>query len=489
MKFKHVLATLALSLSVGVGVFAGVKANKVQQASAATMKTYGFLNTADWTNVYAYAWKSSDGTKKNADYPGVAATDTTKTEASHKLYSYNAFDADQWDRIIFGNNKDSEKTADLTVPSETNSVYDFENGKWAKPHSWGLCGSINEAAWADDIQTSSAAPITATSATFTVTLKAGDTFKFRADSGWSFQLDGNVISGQNGTYFMAEDASEHPNAKVKPYQGGTYTFKINWRIEAYGDQSYGVTVTNYVTDGETPWKMLGNGSRWSGDFVYANGLAMAKNPDNLSEVKVLNVNLAAGDKFKFNDGGSNWYGYTNIKAGSPLKDAFEADGTNIKVKADYAGSYSFFVDTSVASDKEAIWVTSDDYIALDGWARGFVDAEDLCDGEDEEWSTYAGYYAALDDSAKALFAANKVDADADGSYIEKAAYRYEYGVKVKNQTAFAEAQRPKAGFASLKVTPVTNNETNNILLIVVATSVASIIVVGGFLFARKRKED
>ena len=214
MKFKHVLATLALSLSVGVGVFAGVKANNIQQASAAT-RTVGFLNTAGWPGVKAYMW----GDSGNNTWPGVAATDTGKTESTYKIYSVSITE-DSYNKLIFNNSSnDSQKTADLDIPGANNYVYDFGNNGWAKPHSWGLCGSFNEADWADDTQTANTVPMTATSATFTVVLKAGDTFKFRADSAWTLQLDGNNISGQNSTYFTTEGAGEHPNALMAKHLG------------------------------------------------------------------------------------------------------------------------------------------------------------------------------------------------------------------------------------------------------------------------------
>lgn len=483
MKFKQVLSALILTLAVGASAFVGIKSNGVAKKTSAANKTIGFLNTSNWSKVCAYAWKSSNDSNKNAAWPGVEINSNGKTEGGYSIYSYT-YDNSEWDKIIFNSGSNANQTSNLDIPA-SDSVFDFYNNGWAKPHSWGLCGSFNSASWTDDVQTSSTSPINATSASFTVSLKSGDTFKFRADSAWTLQLNGTQISGQNSTYFSVDGQ----NAKVRDYKGGTYTFIINWRVENYGDKAYGITVTNYVSDGETPWKMVGNGSAWTGNFVYANGVAMTVNPDNNNEVKVLNVNLEAGDKFKFHDG-TNWYGYSNIKSGSPLASAFEADGTNIVVKTNYAGTYSFFVDTSAGSSAEAIWITSDNYITLDGWARGFVEAEDLCDGTGDEWSKYASSYAALDGAVKALFASDKVTASSEdgASYIEKAAYRYEQGV-IKGQTAFAETQRPRSGFASLKTTPIMNQGINDYALIIIVTSSISLIALGGFLFAKKRKEN
>ena len=477
MKIKHAIIAFTFALVGGlgtIGVFGLNKKADLKEASAATKAVY-FLDTENWASVKVYAWR--DGGGKNADWPGVAATNTGYTESGHKIYSYS-LNTDSYDNFIFNNNNNGKQTADLTPPSNDNSVYDFENSNWANPHTWGFCGTIGGAAWSDDAQTSSTLPRTATSASITITLKMGDTFKFRADGEWDLQLNGANISGQNGDYFTT-DASG--NAKVKDYKGGTYTFSINWRVENYGDKKYGVSVTNYVSAGETPWKMVGNGSRWSGDFIYSNGLEMAVNPDNVNEVQILSVNLAAGDTFKFYNN-TTWYGFSGINSESPMYDAFELQGNqnNIRVKTGYAGTYSFFVNTSTGS----IWATSDAYVALDGWAKGFVEAEDLCDGSGEEWSLYAGYYADLDSSAKALFASDKVTAKNDGNYIERAAYRYEQGV-AKGQTAFASAQRP---VSPSRVMPV-SVAIDNTATIIIVISTLSITSLGLFLFIKKRKES
>ena len=235
----------------------------------------------------------------------------------------------------------------------------------------------------------------------------------------------------------------------------------------------------------TSWKLVGNGTAWTGDFVYENGVGMVVNSGNPSEVKVIDVDLTQGDKFKFFDG-TTWYGFTNLKSGCPMYSAFQLDGdNNILVKSGFSGTYSFFVDVSSGKQTDRIWATSEPYMALDGWARGFVEAGDLCDSEGEEWSTYAASFAALDPSVQALFASDKVTAKQDGTYIEQAAYRYDNGVIYKHQVAFAATQRPHS---SIRTTPVASENNNAITIIAVASALA-IVSSGLFLFIRKRKES
>ena len=114
-------------------------------------------------------------------------------------------------------------------------------------------------------------------------MKIDDQFYFRADGSNDYRLLGNVIAGQNGSYFSYTGN----NAVVKDFKGGSYTFDINYRIDHYGDKAYGIGVDSFTPDGATKWKMVGNGSLWTGDFVYANGLTMEPTSSANTEVKIL----------------------------------------------------------------------------------------------------------------------------------------------------------------------------------------------------------
>ena len=93
---------------------------------AANVTLY-FVNSPEWTNVHAYAWKNSTQTAI-ADWPGTAATLEPKTMNGYEVYSYT-FDNAAADRIIFnkGAGGTGNQTDDLTVDSSKPYYY---NNRW-----------------------------------------------------------------------------------------------------------------------------------------------------------------------------------------------------------------------------------------------------------------------------------------------------------------------------------------------------------------------
>jgi ribosomal protein S27E len=80
--------------------------------------TIYFVNTSDWANVTAYAWKNGGGEgNQNHAWPGIAMTDTGLTYNGHKIYSYK--NTEGYTMIIFSNSGNS-KTGDLTIPTDAN---------------------------------------------------------------------------------------------------------------------------------------------------------------------------------------------------------------------------------------------------------------------------------------------------------------------------------------------------------------------------------
>lgn len=489
MKKKNliVIALASTALAIGGGVaLTSSMSHKAIEVKAETNKTFGFWNTSDWNPVDAYAWLSSNDSDKNANWPGVAATDTGSTFGGHKLYSYT-FDVDKWDRLIFnkGTGGDGNQTANLEPKSlPSYSVYDYSHTGWAIPRSWGLCGKLNgSSTWVDDVQTGNVVPWTQTNATFTITLRAYDEFKFRADGAWDTDISGSTIAASNGTYFETEGT----NAKVKAGKSGVYTIKIDWNVEAAGGSA--ITVESFTSIPD--WKMVGEGVAFpdvDGDEVtswdFSDGIPTAFNPGNLSEVKIENVTLTAGDVFKISDG-SKWFGWSDVKSASPLKDCFEEDSTNIKVKAGKTGSYTFFVDTTKDEGSgDAIWITGAIYVAIDGWCENFMKVNEFCDAGDTDWATYAASFAELDPDAQDIFN-NATASNAEGANnIEQAAYRYDNAVANKGKTAFAGGKRAKN--SALIASPMKGMESGLTTAIAVTAAVGAAAAVG-FFFIRKRK--
>lgn len=80
--------------------------------------TIYFVNTSDWANVTAYAWKNEGGDEnQNHAWPGIAMTDTGLTYNGHKIYSYK--NTEGYTKIIFSNSGNSQ-TGDLTIPTDAN---------------------------------------------------------------------------------------------------------------------------------------------------------------------------------------------------------------------------------------------------------------------------------------------------------------------------------------------------------------------------------
>ena len=84
--------------------------NKGSAIQVVTAYTYYFNNAGSWANVYAYAWKSSDGAT-NAAWPGVKMS-----QAKGAIYSA-AIGVD-YDKVIF-NDGSSNQTADLDLAHAT----------------------------------------------------------------------------------------------------------------------------------------------------------------------------------------------------------------------------------------------------------------------------------------------------------------------------------------------------------------------------------
>ena len=485
MNFKRVLATACLALTVGLGVGAGLKSNIIRDAQAATSSVTLAGSFNSWNT-------TAEPLTKNGNYWTIEKT--LAADATFK-FVVNGSDWIGWgDGMTYPTGKFAAESGNGS------NIKCLTAGTYLLKAADGIGSSAGIVIEDVKINVTLQATFSSDVPTY-VNIYAPGSFNSWANDASSkmtrvnartFSLALNNIPASSSEYKLVAAYSDQTSFTWGKYEIDTGANKSVALQKSDGGNTVSLGsargydfATNMPDPTVTSWKMVGNGSRWTGNFVYENGLDVTVNPDNFSEIEIIDVNLTAGDTFKFFDG-TTWYGFSNIKTDSPLYSAFQSSGSNnILVKEGYSGKYSFFVNVASGSATARIWATSSDYVALDGWARGFVDADDLCDGEGEEWSTYAGYYAALDDSAKALFTSEKVTSKSNGSYIEKAAYRYDNGV-AKGLEAFAAAQRPTS--SSLRTTPIIGN-SDSIVTIIVIVSVASVTSLGLFLFLKKRKEN
>ena len=135
-----------------------------QYADRAQVKMYFVKPDASWSKVYAYAWQGSNTSNKNKAYPGVelSTTETINCVTYHVYQYYTEGDGiggaatgqSTWNKIIFGDNNDARKTADLTIANGHfyhKADNTGENGRpaatvsgSASGHDWYVCGYWNQ---------------------------------------------------------------------------------------------------------------------------------------------------------------------------------------------------------------------------------------------------------------------------------------------------------------------------------------------------------
>lgn len=198
--------------------------------------------TLSWTNVYAYAWKSSDASVKNATYPGIKLTATEVINCvTYYVYEYyteadgvgGAADGNSaWNTIIFGDNNDARKTANLTI---SNGHFYYKNSTGtgetaAITSAWFIKGEFNS--WGDT------APITHNCATnsgdATISITAGSTYGWKVynrvnDQWWSNSTALGSGSGVTATMASAQTLynNDDNNMKITPSVTSNYTFTVS----------------------------------------------------------------------------------------------------------------------------------------------------------------------------------------------------------------------------------------------------------------------
>lgn len=213
-------------------------------ADRAQVKMYFAKPTSlDWGTLYAYAWKSSDASVKNAEYPGVTLSTTEVINCvTYYVYQYYT-EADgiggaatgnsAWNKIIFGCNNDAKKTGDLNIAdghyyyraTEANT-----SGKSsAITSAWYIKGTMND--WGETH------PITHDCAnnkgTVNINLTSGTTYEFKVYNEVNNQMWSNSTAlgqGSGITATMASAETLYDDANVMKITGnvtGNYTFEVS----------------------------------------------------------------------------------------------------------------------------------------------------------------------------------------------------------------------------------------------------------------------
>lgn len=85
-----------------------------------TRTIYYYNSNTNWTNIHFHAWEDQGA---NWEYPG--------NEAINVRGNYWSCDVPKsYNRIIFNNNNDTDKTGTITVPTDNNLCYDSRVGAW-----------------------------------------------------------------------------------------------------------------------------------------------------------------------------------------------------------------------------------------------------------------------------------------------------------------------------------------------------------------------
>ena len=189
--------------------------NKGSAIEVVTSYTYYFNNTGAWENVYAYAWKSADGSM-NAQWPGVKMN-----QAKGAIYSL-AIGA-EFDKVVFNNGLEGnseQKTEDLTLAHAT-PYWDGDSWEAAPDVSaeteYYLVGSFN------DWTTSSTYKLVAAQGT-----ENGGAFAYtykieNVDVPAGAQL--KVVSSENVWFGESSSANEAPNMTIG--EANHYDFFFN----------------------------------------------------------------------------------------------------------------------------------------------------------------------------------------------------------------------------------------------------------------------
>ena len=189
--------------------------NKGASVPVVEAYTYYFNNASSWANVYAYAWKTSDGST-NAAWPGVKMN-----QAKGAIYSLAI--GTGFDKVIF-NDGSSNQTADLSLNHST-PYWDGDSWEAAPDVSaetvYYLVGT--HSGW----QTSDAVKLTAATGTI-------DREEPLADFHYTYKIENvaiaaggelKVVSSENVWYGESSSANEAPNITIG--EANNYDFFFN----------------------------------------------------------------------------------------------------------------------------------------------------------------------------------------------------------------------------------------------------------------------
>ena len=360
-------------------------------ADRASVKMYFAKPTKlSWTKVYAYAYKSSDASVRNAAYPGVELENTEVINCvTYYTYQYYtegdgiggaATGNSAWNSIVFGDNNDARKTGNLTI-SNGHYYYKTSTGTGetaALTSGWGIKCSKN----------GFGAPYLIThdcvnnKGTVDINLTGGQNYTFKVYDAINDQWWSNSTSHGSSTPITASMAmastvyDDANNMQVNAALTGDYTFEIsatnaaNPKIKVTFPEIYAIVGSFNSWNTETnPLSMVGNtgtanivlapsGSNYTLKVVD-NGAMYGKNSTTITGTTTVsdmstsgaNINLTA-DIYPASANPS--YGFSYNKSTKALTVTYPAAHTVTYGVGTHAGTASVTSSISVASGKKIL---------------------------------------------------------------------------------------------------------------------------------------
>ena len=525
MRFKHLLASLALSLTVGVGIFAGVKAHSEVKEASAAPDTYTLVGSFNGDN----SWNVSDTTKDltDSDGDGVytinfsmnASTNTEfKIAVNHAWdtsYGFNEFCSLKaksdgvWSHWQSGTNIGIWSKTAITVTiyfrASDHAIFVTDQGKLSSfktyyfvlPSSGQDKDNANWSTWGNpliywwgtgfDVSWDNSSSMKNESRTY----KHGDT----TGALYSFNIPSNsnlIVRNSGGTKQTEDFSLESSTNMIHPYVSDSKNI-------LYGDG--------------TP--ILANGAYLRGDWTNGWTHIGQKNMTSSSSsgpFSIEGVNLSAGSAVKalyINNGDEQWCQFNSVSSNDddhyPVITVDDNNG-GFNAGVQSTGSYNLTVTKNANGkwDYAFTGTANTDLDAAVAFANTFVSTmysecpynhttSSYNTGKTAStlataWSSQISAYSSLDDNAKPYLLDQDSNITAITTFFGVYDYVYGHYSNVRAVTNSDFLSRNPATTPTNTINPLSNNGGESGSLIIVVVTSLSLIALGGFLFLKKKKE-
>ena len=240
MKVKHVLTVLGLSLTMGVGVFASIAADKkLEPVKAVDASTDIYLDTSacNWFDASAKVAMWNHQSSGWEEFVEDNESGLYKTTLSAACTSFNLF---RGSALNWGNKYNQSDDATFEEGKNLIKAADYSGGKmmftwdvYSGPvvHTYGLTGSFNGWSGPDVAMT-----VNGDTASIEVSLSENDQFKIRRDNAWAKSYGYEQLASESQLYL---GDSGNPDHNLVALADGVYEIELAISAET-------VTVTSFT---------------------------------------------------------------------------------------------------------------------------------------------------------------------------------------------------------------------------------------------------